>query len=196
MMVFKRKQIVILALILLIVVVGYLQYSYRQGSTSLGNGAGKLDDAVYVDNQVQDQGLSDSNQSVASDVKTQENVTASKAANDFFAQAQMDKETSRSKNEESLKAVVDDTNASKEAKDKANDQLVVLVANSDKEMRVETLIEKMGFNDCVALMGDDGSMDIVIKTPSLTSQQTAQITDTVSRQANISIDKIHIKKLF
>lgn len=34
MMVFKRKQIIILALILLIVVAGYLQYSYRQGNTS------------------------------------------------------------------------------------------------------------------------------------------------------------------
>ena len=52
MMVFKRKQIVILALILMIVVAGYLQYSYRQGSTS-ANTEGKLGEAVYVDNEIE-----------------------------------------------------------------------------------------------------------------------------------------------
>ena len=102
----------------------------------------------------------------------------------------------RSKNNESLKAITEDENAAKEVKAKAYDEMMTLTENADKEMRVETLIDKMGFSDCVALLGDDGSIDIVIKTPSLTNAQTAQITDTVSRQANISIENIHIKKLF
>jgi stage III sporulation protein AH len=192
MMVFKRKQIVILVLILLIVVVGYLQYSYRQGSTSASTDVNP-EEAVFVENQVDDQGLTGDENSTVAEAKV---LTASKAANDFFAQAKMDKEQTRSKSSESLKAITDDTNASKEARDKAYSQMVALSGNADKEMRIETLIDKMGFSDCVALVGDDGSVDIVIKTPSLTNQQVAQIQDTVSRQANVAIENIVIKKLF
>jgi stage III sporulation protein AH len=195
MMVFKRKQIVILALILMIVVAGYLQYSYKQGSDSNAN-ASKPGDAVYVDNQIDNQGIEATGMDAATGTKAQPNVSASKMANDFFAQAKMDKETSRSKNEESLKGITEDVNASKDTRAKAYDQMMALATKSDQEMRIETLINKMGFSDSVALFADDGSIDIVVKTPSLTTSQTAQITDIATRQANLPVDKVHIRKLF
>lgn len=195
-MVFKRKQIVILALILMIVVAGYLQYSYKQGSTSAGTEAGKLGDAVYVDNQIENQGIAGVEDETSNNVKSQQNVSASKMANDFFAQAKMDKEQSRGKSNESLKAITEDVNASKETRNKAYDQMMAIVDKADKEMRIETLINKMGFSDCVALFADDGSIDIIVKTPSLTNAQTAQITDIVARQGKVTVDNIHIRKLF
>lgn len=196
MMVFKRKQIVILALILMIVVAGYLQYSYKQGSTSANKDTGKLGDAVYVDNQVDNVGLSGTDSSVVKDTKAQQDKSASKLANDFFVQAKMDRELSMSKSNDALKTITDDVNASKETRDKAQAQIMTLVSNEDKEVRIETLISKMGFSDCVALFGDDGSIDIVVKTPSLTSAQTAQIADIVSRQAKVDIGEVHIKPLY
>jgi stage III sporulation protein AH len=196
MMVFKRKQIVILALILMIVVAGYLQYSYKQGSTSEDQNAAKLGDAVYVDNQIENQGLAGTEDEAANDAKPQTNVSASKMANDFFAQAKMDKEQSRSKSNESLKAITEDVNASKETRNEAYEQMMAIVEKADQEMRIETLINKMGFSDSVALFADDGSIDIIIKTPSLTNSQTAQITDIVTRQAKLTVDNIHIKTLF
>lgn len=195
MMVFKRKQIVILALILMIVVAGYLQYSYRQGSTSVGS-EGKLGEAVYVDNEISNESLAGADQGTADNVLAQKNVTASKMANDFFAESKMDKETSRSKNSESLKAITGDINASKETKQAAYDKMITLTENADKEMRIETLINKMGFADSFVLFADDGSVDIVVKTPSLSTSQTAQITDIVTRQADVAITDIHIKPLF
>lgn len=195
-MVFKRKQIVILALILMIVVAGYLQYSYRQGSTSAGGDAsGKLGDAMYVDNQIENQGIGDTDADTDA-TQVQANVTASKMANDFFAQAKMDKEESLSKSSESLKAITEDVNASKETRTEAYDRMMALIDRADTESRIETLINKMGFNDSVALFAEDGSIDVIVKTPSLTSAQTAQITDIVTRQAKLTTDNIHLKKLF
>jgi len=195
MMVFKRKQIVILALVLMIVVAGYLQYSYRQGSTS-ANTDGTLGEAVYVDNEIANQGLDGTGQDVAANENTQLNVTASKMANDYFVQAEMDKEQSRSKNTESLKAIADDVNSSAEIKAEANAKIFTLTENSDKEMRIETLINKMGFDDTYVLFADNGSVDVVIKTPSLTTSQTAQITDIVTRQGDVAVGDIHIRTLF
>jgi stage III sporulation protein AH len=195
MMVFKRKQIVILALILMIVVAGYLQYSYRQGSTSADT-EGKLGEAVYVDNEIDNEGLAGAEQESSDNVTAQKNVSASKMANDFFVESKMDKEASRSKSTESLKAIADDINASTETRDAANNKIMALTGNADKEMRIETLINKLGFSDSFVLFADDGSVDIVVKTPSLSTSQTAQITDVVTRQAKVSVDDIHIKTMF
>lgn len=197
MMVFKRKQIIVLALILMIVVAGYLQYSYKQGSTSASSDNGKLGEAVYVDNQLEDQGSDQSTLSKNEDKKDKKTeVSASKLANDFFAQAKIDKEMSRSKSNDSLKGIIEDSNASKEIKAEAYDKMMALVDNADKEMRIETLIKEKGFSDAVALFADDGSIDIIVKTPSLSIAQTAQISDIVSRQAKVQIEDIHIKTLY
>ncbi len=195
MMVFKRKQIVILALVLVIVIAGYLQYSYRQGSTST-DVEGRLGEAVYVDNEIYNEGLEGSEFSLAEETNGQNNITASKIANNYFVQARMDKEQSRSKSNESLKAITEDANASEEIITEAHEKMIMLTENSEKEMRIETLINKMGFEDTFILFADDGSVDIVVKTPSLSRSQAAQITDIVIRQGNAQVEDIHIKPLF
>ena len=197
MVVFKRKQIVVLALVLMIVVAGYLQYTYKQGSTSAGKDNGKLGEAVYVDNQLDSGVIEQADQSSnIGKVEANKDVNASKLANDFFAQAKIDKEMSRSKSNDSLKAITEDANASEQTRAEAYGKMMELVGIADKEMRIETLIKEKGFSDAVALFADDGSIDVIVKTSSLTTAQTAQIADLVSRQAKISIENIHIKKLF
>jgi stage III sporulation protein AH len=199
MVVFKRKQIVILSLVLMIVVAGYLNYSYKNGSVSVnGKDSGKLGEAVYVDNAdgVDNTDLAGDVQVDSKISKTEEASSASKQVNDYFAQAKMDKEEARGINKDSLKEITEDKNASKDAKAKAYDQMMKVIGNSEKEMKVELLIKEKGFNDVIALFGDDGSLDIIIKSPNLTSAQTAQITDIVSRQANVEISNMHIKNVF
>ncbi len=195
MMVFKRKQIVILALILMIVVAGYLQYSYRQGSTSADIG-GKLGEAVYVDSEIDNEGLAEIELDTSNNTLAQKNVSASKMANDYFVQAKMDKEQSRSKSNESLKAITEDINASKEIREEAYNKMMAITSNSDKETRIETLIDKIGFAESFVVFADDGSIDIVVKTPSLSTSQAAQITDIVTRQAKADVDDIHVKTLY
>ena len=117
-MVLKRKQIVILALILLIVVAGYLQYSYRQGSTS-ADSEGRLGEALYVDSDIYNDEMFGSDSDLADEgFGDQVNITASKMANDYFIQAKMDKEQSRSEAADSLKAIVEDATVSTEIRKK------------------------------------------------------------------------------
>ena len=193
MMVFKRKQIVILALILMIVVAGYLQYSYRQGSDS-AEMDGKLGEAVYVDNEVENEGLAGTETTLTEGGKA--NITASKMANDYFVEAKMDREQSRSKTSESLKAITEDINASSATKEEAYNKMMALTTNTEKEMRIEALINKMGFDESFVLFADNGSVDVVVKTPSLSNAQVAQITDIVTRQADVAVEDLHIKPLF
>ncbi len=190
MMVFKRKQVVILSLVLLIIVAGYLQYTYNQSSNSTADKESvKTGEAVYVDNN-------ESAAGAEKDDKSEKSLKASKEAEDFFAQAKLDKEMSRSKDTDSLKEISEDPNATNEAKDKAYEQRMKIVASSEKEMRIETLIKEKGFGDVIVLLGDDDSLDIIVKAPTLTTQHVAQITDAASRQAQIPISNIHVKNIF
>ncbi|NMA35095.1 MAG: SpoIIIAH-like family protein [Clostridiaceae bacterium] len=196
MMVLKRKQIVILALILLIVVAGYLQYSYRQGNTS-ADSEGRLGEALYVDNEIYNEGMAGSGSDLAEeDFGDQKNVTASKMANDYFIQAKMDKEQSRSEAAESLRTIAEDVNISAEVREEAQNKMMALAETLEKESRIEILINKMGFEDSFILFADNGSVDIIVKTPSLTSSQAAQITDIVMRQADVDVEDIHISTMF
>lgn len=195
-MVLKRKQIVILALILLIVVAGYLQYSYRQGNTS-ADSEGRLGEALYVDNEIYNEGMAGSESGLAEeDFGDQKNVTASKMANDYFIQAKMDKEQSRSEAAESLRTIAENFDVSPEVREEAQTRMMALAETLEKESRIEILINKMGFEDSFILFADNGSVDIIVKTPSLTSSQAAQITDIVMRQADVDVEDIHISTMF
>jgi len=222
MMVFKRKQIVVLSLVLMVVVAGYLQYSYKKGSISVSEGdEQRLGEAVYVDSDYEaaevkndgktedKSGKNNKQDEKSKDEKKDENksndenkngktkaVAASKMANDFFAQAKIDKEVSRGRDSDTMKTITEDPNASKEVVAKAYEKMTKLVENSDREMRIETLIKEKGFSDVLAMFADDGSVDLVVKAPNLTSAETAQIYDIISRHADIGIDKIRIKNIF
>jgi stage III sporulation protein AH len=186
MMVFKRKQIVVLSLVLMIVVAGYLQYTYKKSSSSAtaDKDNTKVGEAVYVGN----------NSAVSG--KASNSVQASKQANDFFKSAMLDKEMTRSKDTDALKEITLDANATTTAKSKAYDQMMKIISNSEKEMSIENLIKGRGYSDVLVLFGEDQSMDIYIKTQSLTQQQVAQISDIASRQANVDITKITVKNIF
>ncbi len=190
MMVFKRKQIVVLSLVLMIVVAGYLQYTYKNSSSTASKDTGNQGEAVYVGND----DVTDNN-------KTQDKTKdkkASKFANDYFAQAKLDRDMSRSKSRDTFKSITEDQNATKEEKAEAYDEMMRLSKNAEKEMRMETLIKREGYSDVLVLLGDDGSVDIEFKSPTMTSQQVAKITDIVIRQAdlNISPSELHIKNIF
>lgn len=183
MLVFKRKQIVVLSMLLLIIVAGVIQYNIKQSSVAVSGDDQKIGDTVYVENDTKD-----GKPGIA--------MTASKQANDFFAQAKLDRDVSRNKDTEALKTVTNDTTVTKEVKAKAQERVVQITSNSQKENRIEILIKETGFSDVVALFGDDGSVDIVVKAPNLTSAQVAKISDIVTRQANIPLNKVVIKNIF
>ncbi len=185
----KRKQIIVLSLVLMLVIAGYLQYSYNKSSQFSEEDSGQIGDAVFVDNQ-------DVNDDSAAVDDTEKTVTASKEANNYFAQTKMDRDVVRGKDIEIMKSITDDQSASKEQKTEAQAKMMKIVETSQKELNIENLIKGKGFSDVVALFGDDGSVDIVVKAPAISKADTAKIVDIVTRQANVSLDKIVIKKMF
>jgi len=209
----KKRQIVALSLVLMIVVAGYVQYSYKKsGFSKADDDTGKLGEAVYVDNPdlLQDTGDKAASTKVGNEdelaqketsekhivEKTENTVAASKEAENYFAQTKLDKEISRSKETDKLGSIAAEEGISQEIKDQAFTKMMAIIDNSDKEMRIEALIKKQGFSDVIAFFADDGSVDIIVKAPNLSSTQVVQIADIVTRHANIEIDMISVKSKY
>jgi len=53
-----------------------------------------------------------------------------------------------------------------------------------------------GFSDVVVVFGDDGSVDVVVKAPSISSVEVAQIAEITSRQAGVDISDVHVSNKF
>ncbi|HHY24863.1 MAG TPA: SpoIIIAH-like family protein [Clostridiaceae bacterium] len=197
MTVIKRRQIIILALVVMIVVAGYIQYSYKKsGFSQTDSDAGKLGEAVYVDNQDFLESVNLEGQAKDKDKSVEKVVTASKEAEDYFAQTKLEKEITRSKDVDNFRSIAEDEKASAEVQEEAYSKMMTLIDSSDREMRIEALIKKQGFDDVIALFADNGSVDIIVKVPNLTASQVAQIMDIVNRQANVEIENIIVKNKF
>ncbi|HAA43177.1 MAG TPA: SpoIIIAH-like family protein [Ruminiclostridium sp.] len=217
MMVLKRKQVVVLSLILMIIVAGILQYTYnKSGSSSDGLddiSAGniyenmvldeegdedvRLGEAVYVDSELMDDDIFVKKEDGEDkDEEGEKALEASKEANDFFAQAKINREVTRSRDQDVLKEITQDATSSEELKKSAQELMMQIIENSEKEMRIETLIKEKGYKDVVVLFGSDGSVDVVVKAPSLTSVQVAQIADIASRHADVDIKDVYVRQKF
>lgn len=221
MMVFKRKQVVVLSLILMIIVAGVLQYSYNRSSTSgnewddisIGNSYEnvaidltededdvRIGEAVYVDIGLMEEDTyvkdDEDEKADGENAENEQALQASQDANDFFAQAKINREVTRSRDQDVLKEISQDATSSEELKKNAQHLMMDIIGNSEKEMRIETLIKEKGFKDVVVLFGSDGSVDVVVKAPSLTSVQVAQIADITSRHAEVDIKDIYVRPKF
>jgi stage III sporulation protein AH len=181
----RKKQIIVAVLVVMIIAAGYLQYSYKKSSISTAEKeSGRLGEAVYVENE-------DGDETVNS-----REVSTSGKTDSFFAQAKLDRDTMLSKNKEALKQITEDSNADKSIKADAYDKMMEMIDYSMKEQNIETLVKERGFNDCIAVFGDNGSLDIIVKASSLSSAQTAQIADIAIRHANVDMNDIHIKNMY
>lgn len=197
----KRKQIIVLGLVLVIITVGILQYYYGgEGeyfsgndlqTTSLLDALGKnYEDipgaAVYVNNS----GVENI------DSETIEQTTA---ASGYFAEARLERDKARSKQKEELKAILDGTNdavaASSLTVGEAQEKLLDVIRRSEAEATIETLIKQRGFEDALALMSETGNVDVIVKADSLSAAEVANISDIVVRHANVEMEDITVKNV-
>jgi len=197
---FKRRQIVVLALILVIIVAGYLQYTYKNSSQSAGSKDNNIGEAIFVDskagtttNNIKTTTATTTTQKTTVGASSDQKAISGKTGSDFFAKAKLDRDTSRSKNLELLRSITVDANATKEIKSEAYNKIMAMSSQTESEMKIEALIKEKGYSDAIVLFADDGSVDIVVQASGLTSAETTQIADIVSRQAKVSMDSIHIR---
>lgn len=194
MMIFKRKEVLIGSLILLILVAAFINFNYST-QPPLDNTDAALTSA-HTD-------LSDGAQEQETDT-AQANETARKmgeaqyvssnaadTGKNDFAQARMNKESARSKSMEMLKDMLENGNVDAEGKKKAQDDILLLASLTDKEAACENLIKAKGFEECVVFVNGE-TVSVTVKSAGLSGSDVAKIQEIVSSQTGILIKNIKI----
>lgn len=202
----KRKQIIVLGLVLVIISVGILQYTYGgKGESSKVNG---LDDLALTEGDLALTQGTDIEEIPGAAAYV--NGNASEAANEvltqaqqpsgYFAEARLERDKVRSREKEELMNISQNTDGSVSASStltssKAQTQLVALIRRSEAESTIETLVKQRGFEDALTYMSDTGNVDVIVKAESLSAAEVAKISDIVTRHADVTMDKITVKNV-
>ncbi len=217
--IFKKNQVIITALALMIAVAGYLQMAgdtkkddAKQAITP-GNqtegyyqfSAGDISDEDMNGGQL---ALDENEKAKQTSVGVQGGDKVSDGSDlvedpgeavlvsttirgDYAVNAKLNREQTRAKNKEVLMNLLGDTSISEEQKQETIDVLLEMTAISEKEQAAELLLEAKGFADAVVnIVGEE--VDVVINATSVTDHQIAQIEDIVMRKTGAGAEHIVI----
>ena len=199
--IFRKNQVIIAALAVMIAVAGYLNYSGRifGGDKDAAEANSDLANMELLDISEEDLAETDgeiaSNDSEEADGTVEgtpgEAVLTSGDASAVVAEAKVTREQVRAKNKESLMEIVDNQNLSDEQKQDAVNQLLVLTDLAEKEAAAETPLATQGCDQAVVSLTPEGA-DIVDSAAELSDANRAQIEDIVTRKTGIAAENIVI----
>ena len=182
-----KRQIILSCLTLILGIAVYLNYVLADGDSLMPNQTAAERTAVSADSAEAasvggDEGLDS--------YGAAELVNASANA-DFFAQARLEKQTSRDQAVETLQSIIG-------GGDLSEDEMVVNAIDAvsiskqiESESVIENLILAQGFPDCVVYL-DGNTAKIVVESNGLEAAQAAAIKDIVLTEAEIPAEGIRI----
>ena len=173
--IFKKNQIIIAALAIMIAVAGYLRYS----SISIMEEDSLTESVAASDTEV-----------IASDT-SQPGEAVLTGSSAFVAEAKVSREQIRSQNKEMLLEVINNESLSEEERQEAVASMVELTDLAEKEAAAEMMLEAKGFEDVVVNLTGD-SADVMVPSSQLDDTQRAQIEDIVMRKTEVAGENIVI----
>ena len=210
--IFKKNQVIITALAIMIAVAGYLNFSdtdfgFGSKEASTDSSGTIVEDIDSLDYDISDEtALLEENAATTVTDSTSDSEDAQETATDipgeavltgastFAAQAKVSREQVRSQNREELQSIIDNPDISEEQKQQAVATMVDMTEKAEKEAAAELLLAAKGFeNSVVNLTGD--SADVVVPMEEIPDDKRAQIEDIFKRKTDIAPENIVITSL-
>ena len=212
---FRKNQIIITSLAIMIVIAGYLNFTADQTKPVKQEAAAETAEKIREENIQAEEAAAGAEADITSfpdedlasvsaeaestaDTETPEGekvgeavLTSSASAGAFSASAKLNREQVRSKNEASLLEIINNTDISEDMKADAIASMNRMTDRAEKELDAELLLEAKGFKDSVVSINDD-SVDVIIGAASITEEQRAQIEDIVTRKTERNVSDIVI----
>lgn len=189
MIVLRRRQITAFSLLILIGIAGYLNWSFQQDAVDpevaavYGEVTKKLGEAQMVN------GSADIEKADAAAV-TPEPATA----NDYFAQAKLERDVKRSEAMDMLTQILNAQNSDKEARKEAEDEIHRLSDYTEKEIMTENMIKAKGFDETVVFMGEN-LISIAVKSDGLNEIDAAILQDIAVSTTGYKPEQIKIVEI-
>lgn len=180
-MIIGRKQIVLSALTLVLGAAVYLNYVLADGNGLFPAGFSAAPAEPSAAAEPDD----------LASYGTAEMVSATPSQADYFAQARLDKQTSRDYAVQTLQSIIG-------GGDLSNDEMVTNAIDAvsiSKQMKSESVIESLilsqGFRDCVCWL-DGATAKVVVESDGLEAAQAAAIKEIILAESDVPAEGIRI----
>ncbi|MBE7044988.1 MAG: SpoIIIAH-like family protein [Ruminococcaceae bacterium] len=202
MMILKKKEIVAAALVVLIGVAGYLNWSYQDtirvtdGEIYTETGK-KLGEAQYVNATTEAEEKPDKKKEEQKEDKEEKKEPEQETAptsGDYFAESKMEKENSRSKSLEILNRTASNEDFDDEIREKAQNQILQIADNIETESMLEKVAQAKGF-DKLTVYIDNDSVKLIVKKDNLSEQDISKLKDLIVEHTQTPPQNIKIVEM-
>lgn len=212
---FKKSEIAIYAISLMLVAAGYFNYStfnqkteetYSEDVGNISEQYANVGDAVLVSNN-ETENVTDENNTSAQNtenntaaetntktISPSSETTETKTENetDYYANAKLNRDKMYAEMISNYEKIINNQNASEAQKSIATQEITKINNTKNAIMISENLIGTKGFNNCVILV-NDGSVNVIVNVQGgLNKENVAKLQNIVSRELKVEIDNIHI----
>ena len=204
----KRNQVIITALVVMIAVAGYLNYtdSNLYVPTALSETESELTELVNLTEFIEvdftitpippaldlDESYEYSGYALESEEALQVLAVADQTVNSaFFVSARLEREQSRARQREVLLDLINNDNVEDNVRAQSAENMLTIQRRIEKESAAEALIESRGFNEVFVRIGDT-SVDVIVNKDTLSEAELAQIEDIILRKVGNDSNDIRI----
>ncbi len=207
----KKNQIVVYAIAVLLMVVGYMSYTTNnqkalevsnQNITSINEYANVGDARLVSSNDVISENINANKSNTTADNSVNQNEVSSKnevtsetsssaVSDEYFAKSKLERDTMYSQMLETYEKVLNSNNALETQKQSATKEITKINETKNSIMICENLLQTKGFNNSVIFVNGK-SVSIIIGAKELKQEEIAQIQNIISREMKADIENIHI----
>ena len=214
---FKKNQVVIYVIALMLVVAGYLNFTANgdlksavQTSSSeeeldkmanIGDAQLVSSTAIGEENTTGENISSTSNliseNNTSENNKITDNNTMSTSSNvyqndkDYFSTSKLDRYTMYSQMLETYENILNSNNSLETQKQSASEEIKKINNIKNSIMICENLIKTKGFDDVVIFVNGE-SISVIVEDEQLSPEEVAQIQNIISREMKANVENIHI----
>ena len=217
--IFKKNQLIITGLALMIAAAGYLSYSNTGLKNDTKETASKKEvkeeyeisdedsksEEIFTDTEASEE-VADASQATSETSAEEMSEEEAESANpgeavltstgaetvNFAAEAKLSREQVRSKNKESLLEIINNKELEEASRQSAIEQMVKMTDTAEKEEAAEMLLEAKGFSNVVVSITDDSADVVLDMGKDATDAKRAQVEDIVKRKTGVSAQNIII----
>lgn len=209
---FKKNQIIVYVIVLMLMAAGYLNYTTnteKQASVETAMQMEANDDMQLAD--IGDATLVNSNDIVTEENTTKTNETAnnvdsnhqetteneattqtsSSNTDDYFVKSKLERDTMYSQMIETYEKVLNSNNSLETGRQAATQEIQKINDTKNSIMICENLIRTKGFENSIIFVNGD-SVSIIVRADEIKQEEVAQIQNIIAREMKAEIENIHI----
>lgn len=207
---FKKNQVIIYVIALMLVAAGYLNYTANGNTNSIIPTSGteeeldqmaNIGDAQLVSsNDIVNEAVNNTANNIenaktentsSNTVNTSSTTTNTTNNSDYFKTSKLERDTMYSQMIETYEKVLNSDNSLETQKQSATDEIKKINDTKNSIMICENLIQTKGFENSVVFVNGE-SVSVIIEASELSKEQVAQIQNIISREMNAKAENIHI----